>query len=225
MSRSRLAEARGELESARARLAALLGRDAGSLEVDGQLTLAPPDTPSAAPVSSQRQAVQQARKAQQLAAEAEDRSDLAWLPSFELGAGLKHVSDAGGGYGYVLGVSVSLPIFDHGQAIRAEAQAQRTLSSARADALVREISVELQAAQVLYRAAREELARFEADTAGQVDALLRAAQSGYREGERSIVELLDAQRVQTEVGQRRLSLLAKAKRAEAKLRAAKGELQ
>ncbi|NCQ61443.1 MAG: TolC family protein, partial [Myxococcales bacterium] len=129
------------------------------------------------------------------------------------------------GYGYVVGVSLSIPIFDHGQAQRAQAEAQRALAMARSEALTRTIDADVQSALATFRTARAELTRFESRTSGQVEALLAAARSGYREGERTIVELLDAQRAQTDVAERRLSLLGTAKRAEARLRAATGDLQ
>jgi outer membrane protein TolC len=132
---------------------------------------------------------------------------------------------AASGYGYVIGVSLNIPLFDHGQAQRQQAEAQRSLATARSEALTRTIGAEVQNALATYRTAREELSRFEAQTSGQIDALLAAAQSGYREGERTIVELLDAQRAQTDVAERRLSLLGSAKRAEARLRAAAGDLR
>jgi outer membrane protein TolC len=78
---------------------------------------------------------------------------------------------------------------------------------------------------VAYTTAQVELERFERATSKQVEALLTAAQSGYREGERSIVELLDAQRTVIEVEERRLTLLLQAKQAEARVRAAAGVLE
>jgi cobalt-zinc-cadmium efflux system outer membrane protein len=131
----------------------------------------------------------------------------------------------GVGYGYVVGVSVEVPIFDRGQTLQEETEAQAALASARAQALQGAIEVEIRSASVAYLAARREFERFEAQTRGHLEVLLVAAQSGYREGERSIVELLDAQRAQTEIAEHRLLLLAKAKRAEARLRAAVGDLR
>jgi outer membrane protein TolC len=55
--------------------------------------------------------------------------------------------------------------------------------------------------------------------------MVRAAQRGYGEGERTVTELVDAQRAQTEVALRRLELIALAKRAEVDLRSATGELK
>ncbi|WP_428269592.1 TolC family protein [Haliangium sp.] len=224
LGRSHLAEARGALTRAQARLAGLLGLAPASVRVAPGLALMPAGAEAALAHSggAARAAIRHAQASQRLAAEAQERARWSWLPAIELGGGVKR---AGGDYGYVVGVSVNLPIFDRGQALRAEAEARVALSSARADALARTIDADLEVALVSFRAARQELERFDARTAGQVEALLAAAKSGYREGERSIVELLDAQRAQTEVVERRLSLLRTAKRAEARLRAAAGELQ
>jgi cobalt-zinc-cadmium efflux system outer membrane protein len=226
LSRSRHAEAQGALEAARAQLASLLNLDAGSLRV-AALSPSPlaPEVNTAHGGGQGVQALEQLAAAGQFAARAEQQAEWAGLPSVELKAGMKHVSDAGGGYGYVLGLSLSLPVFESGQALRAEAKAQRGLHLARRDALARKLSRQKARAQALHRAAQAELIRLEATTRAPVKALLLAAQSGYREGERSIVELLDAQRAETEVAERRLQLLVATKKAEARVRAASGELQ
>lgn len=222
LSRSHLAEARGALESTRARLGALVGMRPETLRVASALEL--PTAPRKVAATS---TVERARESQQLAAKAADRAAWAWLPTLELSGGVLRASNLGAddGYGYVLGVSLGIPLFDRGQAQRRQAHAQRALASARVDALRRTLDAEAQSALATYRTAHQELSRFEAQTSDQVESLLAAAQSGYREGERTIVELLDAQRAQTEVAERRLSLLATAKRAEARLRAATGDLQ
>jgi outer membrane protein TolC len=77
----------------------------------------------------------------------------------------------------------------------------------------------------IYRGARQELERFREGTAAQVATLLRAALSGYQRGELSLVELLDAQRARSEVADRELTLVGAVKRAEARVRAAAGELE
>lgn len=242
LSRSHLAEARGDAQSVKARLAVLLGVSPESLNVAGSLSLASESPVSEVLVPGSRgagtsetaltrpgvtrlESLRYSRASERFAAEARRRSDWAWLPTLELSGGVKHVSELGGGYGYVAGVSLHIPLFDHGQALRAEAEARRTLASARTEALARGIGAEVQSALVVYHAARQELARFESRSSGPVEVLLSAARSGYREGERSIVELLDAQRAETDVAERRLALLHAAKRAEARLRAAAGELQ
>lgn len=229
LSRSHLAEASGALESAKVRLAALLGVRAESLRVASALDLIPVGEEAALgrERGESRPVMLQARESLRFAAEAEDRADWAWLPTLELGGGVKRANNSGAdnGYGYVVGVALSIPVFDHGQAQRAQAGAQLALARARCEALTRGIDADVQSALVTFRMARAELLSFEARTSGQIEALLAAAQSGYREGERTVVELLDAQRAQTEIDERRLTLLGTAKRAEARLRAAAGDLQ
>jgi cobalt-zinc-cadmium efflux system outer membrane protein len=229
LSRSQLAEARGFMLSAKARLGSLIGLPPETFRVDAELeVLSPPNEVSLTRGGIEsRPAVRDARESLRLAEQAEDRAHWAWFPTVELGGGLKRAHSFGtdSGYGYALGVSLRLPLFDHGQAERGQAEAQRALARARSDALTRSIDAEMQTALVTFRTAREELSRFEAQTSSQVEMLLAAAQSGYREGERTIVELLDAQRAQADVAERRLGLLAMAKRAEVRLRAATGDFQ
>lgn len=229
LTRSHLAEAQGALTAATARLGGLLGVPSESLRVATGLDLISPNDEAALVRGrgASRRAVQRAHESLRLAGEAEDRAARAWFPTLELGAGIKRANTFGAnnGYGYVLGVSLGIPIFDHGQAQREQAEAQRALARARSEALTRTIDADVQSALATFRTARVELTRFESQTSGQIEALLAAAQSGYREGERTIVELLDAQRAQTDVAERRLSLLGTAKRAEARLRAAAGDLQ
>lgn len=222
LARSRHIEALGAYESARAQLAVLLGEQ--DVAVDPELRLS--DLGSEAALLAQteeREALVHARQAEGQASEAERRSRLAWLPTLQLGGGLNRTNT--GGLGYILGVQLSLPIFNRGQNLRAEALAQQSLSVARSEALRRTMQAEVRSALTTYRTAREELTRFEAATQDMLGTLLRAAQSGYREGERTILELLDAQRTQIEVSERRLALLWAAKHAETRLRAAVGDLR
>ncbi|MFZ9887639.1 MAG: TolC family protein [Myxococcota bacterium] len=228
LSQSQLAEARGVLDSTRARLGALLGVPPASLRIATDLQLRTDVSESMAAVEGpSRPAVDRAVESLQLARDAVDRAAWSWLPALSMGGGLKRANNfaADSGYGYVIGISLDVPIFDYGQADRQQAEAQRALANARADAMRRVSDAEAKSALATYLVARRELARFESHTSGRVEALLASARSGYREGERSIVDLLDAQKVQTEVAERRLALLAKAKSAEARLRAAVGEFQ
>ncbi len=227
LARSRLVEARGQLERARAGLAVLLGVDVENLRVTQELHFLS-ESQLAQLVQrgvESREALRHAGAAVKLAAEAEQRAELTWLPSLEVSGGMKRVSDLGGGVGYVVGISLALPSLDRGQGLRAEARARRAVTAARGEALAQRLGVEAEAALVTYRSTRENLERLEAQTNTHVESLLRAVQSGYREGERSILELLDAQRARTEVAERRLTLMRMAKRAEAEARVALGELR
>lgn len=229
LSRSRLAEVRGLQEGANQRFGAWLGLPPNSFRVAAEIALIS-ESAAAALVRGRgesRRAMRQARESARLAADAADRADWAWLPTLELAGGMKRASNLGAasGYGYVFGVSLGVPWLDHGQAQRAQARAQRTLALARAEALTRTIDADIRRAHASFLSARREQARFDAQTLGKLDVLLAAAQSGYREGERTVLELLDAQRAQADVAERRLSLLDMAKRAEVRLRAAAGDLR
>lgn len=229
LNRSHLAEAFGALNATKARLAALLGLRPETLPMKTELALRPHSEEVALrwEQNKSRDALRQAQDAQRLAGEAEVQAAWAWVPTFQLDGGMKRSNNVGAdsGYGYAVGVTLNVPLFDHGQAQRQESQAQLSLATARAEALTRSIDAEVQSELATFRAAHNELVRFDAQTSVEIDQLLIAAQSGYREGERTLVELLDAQRAQIDVAERRLSLLGTAKRAEARLRAAAGDLQ
>lgn len=221
--RSQLAEARGQQRVLQVKLTALIGAHAQT-PPDG-LQLLAQQTEAVTQSGQPRESVRQAHASERLAAQAQSRAAWGWLPVVTVGAGVIRTNDVVDAYGYVLGLSLRLPLFDHGQVMKAEAEAARILASARSQALSTNIAAQKRSALVSYQTARQELERFESQTSDQIAVLLAAAQSGYREGERSIVELLDAQRAQTDVLQRRLYLLGMAKRAEARLRSAAGVLQ
>jgi len=227
IARSQLAETRGSLLAAKARLAGLLGITVDSLAVDTTLSVAalPSETALAQGGATDRDVAAHARDAQDAAAAAQARAAWTWLPAIQLEAGLNLESEFETRHGYVAGLSLSVPVFDRGQGVRAEAAAQVALARTRAAAWTRSVQSDLASAYADYTTTRAELQRFDAATAEAAETLLLAAQSGYREGERSIVELLDAQRSRTEVRDRRLELLAAAKRAEARVRAAAGDLR
>lgn len=229
LGRSHLAEARASLASDQAWLAALLGQPRGALLIEADLTLISLEKEGALARTESvgQESLGLSQESERHASRASERAAWAWFPTFELGAGLKRANNAGSadGLGYFVGANMGLPFFDRGQGQRAQAEAARVLSSARSDALSRRISLQVEVAALTLRRAREELERFEKATATHLEKLLRAAQAGYREGERSVVELLDAQRAQTEVALRRLSLHIEAKRAETRLRSAAGELK
>ena len=227
LARSHLADALSELGSRRIMLAATLGITGELPPIDADLTLRPmaDEATLLGDTMQDHAALREARLAEVLVQEAERRARWAWVPTVQLGAGLKRLSDLGGGRGYVVGVTLELPLFQRGQTVSAEASAQGALSRARTVALERELSVEVSRQYALYVGAREELERFRGSATSNAQALLRAAQSGYQRGERSVVELLDAQRAVLEVSERELALLAAVKRAEVHLRAATGELE
>ncbi|MEZ4256851.1 MAG: TolC family protein [Polyangiales bacterium] len=229
LGRSAHAEAVGAYESHKARLAAVLAIPAERCDVRAELKFAPISNDDALVVRRLEAlpVLRYARESARLAGEARDRSDWAWLPVLEAGGGLKRVSNPGGadGVGYVIGASIDLPVFDRGQSLRAKATGAHAVAAVREDALRRNLVGDVAAARAELASARRELARFDVEALDAVHTLLGAVQSGYREGARSVVELLDAQRARTEVAERRIELLGIAKRAEATVRALTGELR
>lgn len=220
LAKSGLAEAMGRASSARAELGARLGIDAGSTPLRAELDV---PAPSRAPVS--RPSLRHDRAAAAEAARAVDGSASAWVPPVTVTGGLHVRRGLETRYGYVAGVSVALPLFARGQELRAEAQTRSRLSAARVTAAEQDAQVEIRKAESLLDSARRERARFRNAVGQRVDKLVRAAESGYREGERSVLELLDAERARAEVEGRRLDLSLAEKRADIVLRAARGELE
>jgi len=225
--RSQFHEVRAQVKREKARLTAQLGMPAGALVVAKSFALMSLETGEELTKGAghTRAVLREAQDAQWWARQAQKRAAWSWLPNFALFGGVKYVTDLGGGYGYVAGVSLDLPVFDHGQALRSKADAQQSLATARSQALRLQIEAEVRSAFATFEMASAELSRFESHTSSQVQQLLRSAQSGYREGERSIVELLDAQNAEFEIRARRLTLRGMAKRAELQLRAAAGAFQ
>ena len=127
--------------------------------------------------------------------------------------------------GYVAGVSLSLPVFDRGQDSVTAARAAQQQATAALRLGERDTQLRLTVAREALAAAVAELARFREATSARVELLERAALAGYREGDRSVVELVDAQRARTAVARRVLALELEAKQAELALRAAQGEFE
>jgi cobalt-zinc-cadmium efflux system outer membrane protein len=224
LANSALAQARTRERIARAELGLLLGIELAKLEVAGELATADPGVLTDSAVT--RPSIRMLRSSEESTQRARDAAAWAWLPTFSVMGGLR-IDDTTSSrlYGHVAGLSLSLPIFSNGQDVRAEASARHRLALAELRAAERGARIEAGSAHQQLVAAREELARFSEATRERVVRLERAAESGYREGARSIVELVDAQRVRTEVERRRLELEVVAKRAEVALRAARGEFE
>lgn len=93
------------------------------------------------------------------------------------------------------GISVDLPVWNRREGPIAEAAAaQRQASAAAAQRRV-EIIAALDRAYNMYQLEGQQLEMFEAGTLRQAEAALKAAEAAFRFGERSIIEVFDAQRV------------------------------
>lgn len=225
---SRYAEAVVARDALRARLAGALGRDpdrVGSLT--GGFEVAPPDDLATLRARALDQRVELAALArvERRAHDAVGAASLAWIPNVTLTAGYQNLSEAGLGHGFNVQVSVQLPLFSHGQGLLARSRAAEGGAAERAEATRGLVAAEVTAARARLAGMLAERARFESQTGALVDVVVRAASSGFAGGERTLVELIDAQRAAVDVRRRRLELDLAVRLADVGLRRATGALR
>ena len=96
---------------------------------------------------------------------------------------------------YRVGIALPLPVFNQRQGPIAEADAGQRQAAATADAREIEILAALDGAYERYAVAGSQVVLFETGLLREAEAALRAAEVAYQLGERSILEVLDAQRL------------------------------
>lgn len=150
----------------------------------------------------------------------------AWIPRPSLSGGWKR-SDTGPetGDGYTAGIGLTLPLFDHGQAERAAAEARQHSAAAQIKLLDWQIRSDIEAAEIELIRRIERAHRFEDAQLPRLDRLVGRAEASYREGEHTVFELLDAHRTARENQLRAIDLRHQAKRAELDLWRALGRRQ
>jgi outer membrane protein, heavy metal efflux system len=152
------------------------------------------------------------------------------IPEPTVFAGLKRAAQnsagpAGGAplsNGAVAGLSLSLPIFNQGQAEAAKWSAERQRAEARLEALSRRVNAAIEAAWqsfLLRRAARDEYSR----SLEENEELTRVSRIAYQEGEIGILQLLDAFRLRRSARLRMIDLSLAAKEAQIHLESLIGE--
>ena len=127
-----------------------------------------------------------------------------------------------GDTGGVVGVQVSLPLFDHGRPERAIADARASRAAAELDAFRIEIAADIAAARAAAVDRRRAADRYRASALRASDEVERIAQLSYDAGERGILELLDAYRTSALARVRQTALDAAARAAEIELEFASG---
>lgn len=228
LARSHVAEARARERAARIRLGAIVDPTADEPPtVAGDLaTRAPADRASAiARALRARGELAEAARTLRLASAATDSATTAWLPALAVVGGwnAEHAGNVDE-QGFVAGVELELPVFSRGQDVRGESAAALREARIRLEGLRARVTSEVRMAAERLSAARAERARLDAAVAPHLETLGRATTAGYREGQRTLLELVDAQAALAEVEARRLELALEAKRAEVALRIATGEL-
>lgn len=193
--RTKLVELRAEGERQRARLAALMGQERIDEELVGPLA---PDAP--ADLASLR--AQLARRPELAAlglraeaAQAEQLAAQAILPPLALGLGGKQTDDGVvRTTSTVLALSIPLPLFDRQQAAQ-----QRTAAQALAARASHRLAQQHAQGELLglYAQANELAAaaeRYRRNASADFANLVRIAETAYRAGESTVLELLDAYR-------------------------------
>jgi outer membrane protein, heavy metal efflux system len=208
-----------DLRASQRRLATLLGRSNARVDAAGDLSLGVPAAIGALlPDALQRRGDYRAAKERIAAADAERvAAGRLKVPTFELTAGGMSSdvgTDGGTAYGYVAGLALTLPIFDRGNAANARAHADRRSAVADAKLIERQVPEAIRAAHETWSARVEQTRAFQTTQLARLEQLLKSAETGYREGGGTIVELLDAYRASREARLRELELRRDASLAE-----------
>jgi cobalt-zinc-cadmium efflux system outer membrane protein len=117
------------------------------------------------------------------------------------GLGFKNELIAGEDFtasGFVLQLSVPVPLWDRRRAAASAFEAERRVHLAEADRLGRDIVRDVATAWAAMRALREQIEVIRPQLGEASRAALRAAEAAYAEGEISLVEWLDAVRAYQE---------------------------
>jgi cobalt-zinc-cadmium efflux system outer membrane protein len=203
------AEAELQRRTARLALAALLGMNADSglmleLRFDDALETPPAELPldslSALALRARQEIRATRAEAEASAADARARRREVF-PGPVAGLGFKNELIAGEDFtasGFVLQLSVPVPLWDRRRAAASAFEAERRVHLAEADRLGRDIVRDVATAWAAMRALREQIEVIRPQLGEASRAALRAAEAAYAEGEISLVEWLDAVRAYQE---------------------------
>lgn len=222
----RIASAQIELRRARVRLGTLAGRAGIELDASSTLALPSPLLPLdrlLANAVAERGDHRAAALRADAAARRIEAGGRGWVPLPALTAGAM-TADLGDrtGTGYVVGLAISLPIFDRGQGERAEAKADQQIARAEARWLEVQIPAQVRLAYETLTARIEQANRLGPTHLDRLDGMLRAAETAFREGTAGVVELLDAHRAARDTRLRALELRLDVSRAKHDLELALG---
>jgi cobalt-zinc-cadmium efflux system outer membrane protein len=139
------------------------------------------------------------------------------LPEPEVIAGTKSSSVGDGDIGSVVTVQAVVPLFDRGKIERAIAAARASQAEAAAAVFRLSLRADIESLRAIVLERRDTAARYRATAVASVDQLERIAQVSYDEGERGILELLDAYRTGAAARVRQATLNAAVRQAEIEL--------
>jgi len=205
-----LAAARADAEQTSGELAAALGIPGWRPEAAGTLTpIGLADADEAALWSEASAAWPALVAARSDAAAARGGVDLARherLPVPVLSAGGRFTRDEDS-TSLLAGVSLALPVFDHGQGALARANARADAAGLEVAARTAETRADLHRALAVLRQRRDALEALDRDVMGRLPEVGRMSEDAYREGQADILELLDALRARSGAQLTRLDAL------------------
>jgi cobalt-zinc-cadmium efflux system outer membrane protein len=142
-----------------------------------------------------------------------------WIPepTVSAGAQLLDVGQEGSGVGYMVGISLPLPLFQRGQGGTARAEARRTLAEARRASLLHAARTQLKTALDVVAGRRERLVRHREDVLARAEELRRISATAYRGGSADLLILVDAERAAREARLTSVALAVAVVKAEADL--------
>jgi len=194
----RLETERAALERAQARLSALLGAGAPLPVVTGALL--PDADPAALPTLRASSNSRPELRALDLRIDAAARDRTAasrwWVPDVRLEGGWKGIDLGREGRtdGFLLGASLSVPLWDQSSGLARVAEGEAQAAQGRRALLESELDAELGGARAESVRLRRAAAEFREQTTAASGDLVRIASAGYEGGELGLLELLDAYR-------------------------------
>jgi cobalt-zinc-cadmium efflux system outer membrane protein len=211
-----VAAAEAALATARAQLGAQLGVAAVDAASDLALPAAPASIEALAAGAVEARGDFRAAAARRTAADAwAGLAARGSIPDLDVIVGVMANDGAGGaGIGATLGLALSLPTFDRGQGAAAQARAAHAVAVAEQQWLAATVPSQIAIARDAVVRSRAQAERLTSDQLARLDPLLRAAETGYREGAAGLVELLDAYRAARGARLRDLELRRDARLAE-----------
>lgn len=118
---------------------------------------------------------------------------VAWLPSFEAGAGLRRFNESGD-RAWTASLGLSLPLFDQGQGERRGREARVRAAEIELRSGLARARSEREAAWAVLQATDEASRGMRDEALPAARAAFEAVQEGYRRGKFGLVDLLDARR-------------------------------
>jgi len=215
------------LKSAQGTLASFFGppQVAGTLVAVGTLRIPPlPDLDSLIARSLKRGDIQAAEYMVESSTWALEAAHRKLYPEPILTGGLKSPVVTGRrDSGYVLSITVPLPLFDRGKPESARAMVARAAAVSQAEAIREQLRFRVKGAWEETQARLVTAAAYQDHAVTQTEDLVKIARAAYEGGEAGILELLDALRIELDVQLRLLDLSAAARRSALELERLVGE--